>query len=94
MQWQVCVRTHAVHQQLVPNSGPDNQIAPCTAIQVFKVQPKYARDLWDTGPALATNLQDVQQTCKQAADGLGKDSSNAQLLSGLTGTALNPVRPM
>ena len=55
------------------------------SIQVFKVQPAYARDLWDTGPALATNLQDVQLTCKQAADGIRRDSSNAQLLGGLSG---------
>ena len=51
------------------------------------MQPAYARDLWDTGPALATNLQDVQLTCKQAADGMRKDSSNAQLLGGLSGKA-------
>ena len=51
------------------------------------MQPAYARDLWDTGPALATNLQDVQLTCKQAADGMRRDSSNAQLLGGLSGKA-------
>lgn len=56
-------------------------------MQVFKVQPAYARDLWDTGPALATNLQDVQLTCIQAADGMRRDSSNAQLLGGLSGKA-------
>ena len=60
------------------------------ALQVFKVQPEYARDVWDTGPALATNLQDVQQTCRQAADGLRRDSSNAQLLAGLSGKANRP----
>lgn len=56
-------------------------------IQVFKVQPAYARDLWDTGPALATNLQDVQLTCKQASDGMRRDSTSAQLLGGLSGKA-------
>ncbi|KAL3156739.1 hypothetical protein ABBQ38_001014 [Trebouxia sp. C0009 RCD-2024] len=65
--------------------GPDNAVLVQQLMQqVFKVQPEYARDLWDTGPALATNLQDVEQTCKQAAEGLSKDSSNAQLLSGLS----------
>ncbi|KAL3132505.1 hypothetical protein ABBQ32_009050 [Trebouxia sp. C0010 RCD-2024] len=65
--------------------GPDNAVLVQKLMQqVFKVQPGYARDLWDTGPALATDLQDVEQTCKQAAEGLSKDSSNAQLLSGLS----------
>ena len=59
-------------------------------MQVFRVQPQYARDLWDTGSALATNLLDVQQTCKQAADGLHKDGRNAQLLTGLSGKTTLP----
>ena len=58
---------------------------------MFRVQPQYGRDLWDTGPALATNLQDVQQTCKRAVDGLRKDSKNAQLLVGLSGKLSTPA---
>lgn len=52
--------------------------------QVFKVQPQYARDVWDTGPTLTSNLQDVQETCQQAADGLKQDGRNARLLTGLS----------
>jgi len=54
-------------------------------LQVFKVQPLYARDVWDTGPTLTTNLQDVQQTCQQASDGLKQDAKNGRLLTGLSG---------
>ena len=58
------------------------------------MQPLYARDVWDTGPTLASNLQDVQQTCQQASDGLRQDGQNARLLTGLSGmqryTALHP----
>lgn len=81
----------AVRWRLLSSSGPDTMANTGYVMQVFKVQPEYARDLWDTGPALATNLQDVEQTCKQAAEGLSKDSSNAQLLSGLSGEAPQPL---
>ncbi len=53
--------------------------------QVFKVQPQYGRDLWDTGPTLTSNLQDVQQTCQQASDGMKTDTMNGRLLTGLSG---------
>ncbi len=54
-------------------------------LQVFKVQPLYARDVWDTGPTLTSNLQDVLQTCQQASDGLKQDGRNTRLLTGLSG---------
>lgn len=65
--------------------GPDNaKLLQQLLQQVFKVQPQYARDLWDTGPTLSSNLQDVQQTCQQACDGLRLDGSSVRLLTGLS----------
>lgn len=86
----MCLCSHLVTYLINNRLLPLVMAKTCTVgihIQVFKVQPAYARDLWDTGPALATNLQDVQLTCKQAADGMRRDSSNAQLLGGLSGKA-------
>ena len=61
------------------------------------MQPLYARDVWDTGPALISNLQDVQQTCQQASDGLKQDGQELRLLTGLSGVqrypALHPQSP-
>ena len=57
----------------------------CLLSQVFKVQPQYAKDLWETGSTLSSNLHDVQQTCQQASDGLRQDGSSARLLTGLSG---------
>ncbi|KAL0032304.1 hypothetical protein WJX79_003738 [Trebouxia sp. C0005] len=65
--------------------GPDNaKLLQQLLQQVFKVQPLYARDVWDTGPALISNLQDVQQTCQQASDGLKQDGQELRLLTGLS----------
>lgn len=62
-------------------------------LQVFKVQPLYARDVWDTGPTLTTNLQDVQQTCQQASDGLKQDAKNGRLLTGLSPYSCMALHP-
>ncbi|DBB14005.1 TPA: hypothetical protein ACH3X3_000976 [Trebouxia sp. C0006] len=65
--------------------GPDNaKLLQQLLQQVFKVQPLYARDVWDTGPTLTSNLQDVLQTCQQASDGLKQDGRNTRLLTGLS----------
>ena len=49
------------------------------------MQPLYGRDLWDVGPALSNNLQDVQTSCRDAALRLKQSSGDVSILSGLVG---------
>lgn len=77
-----CSATSTVtHAQYMSFQRPE-----CCCAQAFRTQPLYGRDLWEIGPALAANLQDVQTSCKEAASRLKQNSTDASTLSGLVGS--------
>ena len=64
---------------------PFKQLTPSDAMQAFDMQPQYGRDLAETAPRLADNVQAVCETCHRAAEELKANSSSVSM-NGLAGT--------